>query len=166
MAEAASVRILYPVFAMFALVCVVLMRMRSMRFAAVRKGEVSADYYKAFAGGSEPEPLRVVARHFSNLFEMPVLFYVGVLMTYVTHQVNAWLVGCAWLYVALRTLHSYVHLTTNNVIVRLSVYLASAFVLAVLVDEPADPAVPGSSDLRDRASPAAANCDVCRRADS
>jgi hypothetical protein len=124
--------ILYPVFAMFFLVAVVLLRMRAMRFAAVRNKEVRAGYYRAYQGQEEPEPLRVIARHFSNLFEVPVLFYVGAIMTYITHQVSYWLVVCAWIYVALRYVHTYVHLTTNNVIVRFSVYFASGFVLVVM----------------------------------
>ena len=121
-------QILYPVFAMVLLVAFVLNRMRSMRFAAVRSEEISAGFFRAYAG-DEPERLRVVSRHFTNLFEMPVLFYVAVLMAYVTRQVNVWLVAGAWLYVALRYLHSYVHLTSNDVIRRFSVYIASAAVL-------------------------------------
>jgi hypothetical protein len=132
MSEAAPVHILYPIFAMFLLVTIVLLRMRSMRFAAVRKGEVSIRYYRAFQEGIEPEPLRVVARHFKNLFEVPVLFYVGVIMAYITHQVNDWLVACAWTYVALRYLHTYVHLTANDVVVRFGVYIASGFVLLLM----------------------------------
>ena len=132
MAEPSPTLILYPVFAMFLLVAVVLLRMRSMRFAAVRRREVSVDYYRAFQGDEEPEPLRVVSRHFSNLFEMPVLFYVGVLMAYVTHQVSWWLIGCAWAYVALRCVHTYVHLTSNDVRVRFGMYFASGFVLLVM----------------------------------
>lgn len=56
MTEAAPTLILYPVFAMFLLVTVVLLRMRSMRFAAVRKKEVSAVYYRAYQDGAEPDP--------------------------------------------------------------------------------------------------------------
>ena len=88
--------ILYPVFAMVLLVAIVLLRMRKMRFAAVRRGEVSVKYYRAFQDGEEPEPLRVVSRHFVNLFEMPVLFYVGVIFIHITHQASYWLIGCAW----------------------------------------------------------------------
>jgi hypothetical protein len=124
--------ILYPAFAMLALVFFVLNRMRSLRFAAVRNREIDAGYYKAFQGAEEPEPLRVVSRHFSNLFEMPVLFYVGLLMIYVTHQTTVWLVGCAWLYVVLRYVHSWVHLTNNEVMTRVLVYFASGFVLLVM----------------------------------
>jgi hypothetical protein len=130
--DPASNQILYPVFALFALVVFVLMRMRSMRFAAVRNREVSVRFYQAFQDGSEPEPLRVISRHFVNLFEMPVLFYVVVLMTYVTHNVSGWLVGCAWAYVALRYAHSYVHLTSNHVPVRVGVYFASGAVLLLM----------------------------------
>ena len=132
MAPAARTLILYPAFAMFFLVAIVLLRLRSMRFAAVRSREVSAGFYRAYPEGGEPERLRVVSRHYVNLFEMPVLFYVGVLMTYVSQHVTYWMVYCAWAYVALRYLHSYVHLTSNNVPVRFTVYFASAFVLLVL----------------------------------
>ena len=124
--------ILYPVFAMFLLVAIVLLRMRSMRFAAVKNREIGVGYYRAFQGGEEPEPLRVIARHFSNLFEVPVLFYLGVLMTYVTHHVTWWSIACAWAYVALRYAHSWIHLTSNDVVVRFSVYFASGAVLVVL----------------------------------
>ncbi len=132
MNEAESARILYPVFAMFLLVSVVLLRMRSRRFAAVRKQEVDVAFYKAYPDGGEPESLRVISRHFSNLFEMPVLFYAVVLMIYVTHHVSTFLVVCAWLYVALRYLHSAIHLGSNNVVARFSAYFASAFVLALM----------------------------------
>ena len=132
MTEPSPALILYPVFAMFLLVGVVLLRMRSMRFAAVRSGEVSVGFYRAYPEGGEPEPLRVVSRHYVNLFEMPVLFYVGVILTYVTHQVSYWMITCAWAYVGLRYLHSWVHLTSNDVRVRFSLYFASAFVLLLM----------------------------------
>lgn len=125
-------RILYPLFAMFLLVSIVLLRMRSQRFAAVRRKEVDVDFYKAYPDGGEPEALRVIGRHFANLFEMPVLFYVVVLMIYVTHHVGTFLVVCAWIYVTLRYVHTVIHLGSNNVVARFSAYFASAFVLAVM----------------------------------
>jgi hypothetical protein len=131
-AEAAPNLILYPVFAMFLLVAIVLVRMARMRFAAVGRGEVGARFYRAYQDGEEPEALRVVTRHFINLFEMPVLFYVGVILTYVTHQVSYWMVGCAWGYVAVRYAHTYVHLTFNDVLLRFKLYFASGFVLLVM----------------------------------
>ena len=132
MSSIAPVQILYPSFAMFVLVSVVLLRMRSLRFAAVRGNTVPMGYYKTFQGAEEPESLRAISRNFSNLFEMPMLFYVGSLMAYVTAQVNVWVVGLAWLYVALRCVHSYVHLTSNKVMVRFSFYFASNLALMLI----------------------------------
>src|ERR1700693_4866523 len=110
MTHASPTLIFYPVFAMFLLVIVVLLDMGCMRIAAVRKGELSIKFFRAYADGNEPERLRVISRHYVNLFEMPVLFYVGVILAYVTQQVSYWMIGCAWAYVAFRYLHSYVHL--------------------------------------------------------
>ena len=124
--------ILYPTFALFFLVTAVFLRMRSVRFAAVRRNEINVKYYRAFTGAEEPEEIRVVTRNFINLFEVPVLFYVATLMTYVTHQVTYWLVSCAWIYVALRYAHTFIHLTSNDVIVRFSLYLASGVVLFLM----------------------------------
>lgn len=132
MASAAPNLILYPVFAMFLLVAFVLVRMARMRLAAVGRREVSVKFYRTYQEGEEPEQLRVVTRHFINLFEMPVLFYVGVILIYITHQVNYWLILCAWAYVGLRYLHSYVHLTANDVLLRFRVYFASGFVLLAM----------------------------------
>ena len=132
MTHASPTLILYPVFAMFLLVIFVLLYMGRMRFAAVRKGELSIKFFRAYADGNEPERLRVISRNYVNLFEMPVLFYVGVILAYITDQVSYWMIGCAWAYVAFRYMHSYVHLTSNNVMVRFSIYLASTFVLTVM----------------------------------
>ena len=132
MNEIDAVQILYPIFALFVLVQIVLLRMRSMRFAAVRANQVPLGYYKTFQGAEEPQPLRAVARNFANLFELPVLFCVGALMAYVTAEVNVWLVGLAWLYVALRYAHTFVHLTSNPVMVRFSIYFASNVVLLAM----------------------------------
>ena len=124
--------ILYPVFAMFFLVAFVLVRLARMRFAAVSKGDVDARFYRTYDEGEEPKEIRVVTRHFINLFEMPVLFYVGVILIFISNQVNYLLVFCAWLYVALRYLHTYIHLTSNDVLTRFRVYFASALVLLVM----------------------------------
>ena len=124
--------ILYPVFAMFALAAIVLGRMARMRFAAVRRQEMSGAYYRTYRGGEEPEAIRVVTRNFINLFEVPVLFYVVVIMTYITAQVSYPMVVLAWLYVGLRYVHTYVHLTSNDVLRRFKVYFASGLVLMAM----------------------------------
>jgi hypothetical protein len=132
MAGPSPTQILYPVFAMFYLVAFVLFRMGRMRFTAVARREMDPRFYATYDDGQEPPHMRVVTRHFINLFEVPVLFYVGAILAYVTDQVTYWLIGCAWLYVALRYVHTWVHLGTNDVLTRFRVYGASGIVLLVL----------------------------------
>ncbi len=124
--------ILYPCFVMFLLVAFVLGRMAYMRVTAVRNREMNIKFYRTYSEGQEPEAIRAVTRHFINLFEMPVLFYVVVIMIYITGQVSYVLVGLAWTYVAVRLVHSAIHLTSNDVNLRFSAYFASAVVLLVM----------------------------------
>lgn len=79
-----------------------------------------------------PADVSLPNRNFTNLFEMPVLFYVACLILYVTNNVDSAGLTLGWLYVALRIAHSLVHLTYNNVFHRLAVFAASNLVLLVL----------------------------------
>ncbi|WP_197481102.1 MAPEG family protein, partial [Oleiphilus sp. HI0086] len=56
----------------------------------------------------------------------------GVILTYITDSVGLVSVVAAWLYVALRLVHSFVHLGNNNVSLRFASFAASMMALAVL----------------------------------
>lgn len=125
--------ILFPSIAMFFLSAAMLFRLGAMRFHASKAREVHMSYYALYRDNqAEPDYLRVMSRHAQNHFEIPPLFHVGVLMTYVTQQVSVWAVGLAWAYVVLRAMHSFVHLGSNNVNHRFSVFALSSTVLMVL----------------------------------
>ncbi len=65
------------------------------------------------------------ADNFRNLFEVPVLFFALAAIALATGYVPDWLVACAWVFFALRLLHSLIHCTYNNVYHRLAIFLAS-----------------------------------------
>lgn len=65
------------------------------------------------------------ADNFRNLFEVPVLFYALASIALATGYVPSWLVTCAWIFVALRIAHSFIHCTYNLVFHRLAVFLPS-----------------------------------------
>jgi len=98
------------------------------RFTAITRGEVSLDYYKLYHG-EEHEPLRKIARHFSNLLEVPPLFYLLTIIAFVSQLTGTLVVALAWAYVLLRLVHSYVHLGSNNVPVRFRIFVLSMVVL-------------------------------------
>lgn len=67
--------------------------------------------------------------HYRNLFEAPVLFYALCGFLAITQLTTLLLLACAWGYVFLRAAHTAVHLTSNKVIRRFQLFLASSIVL-------------------------------------
>jgi hypothetical protein len=72
------------------------------------------------------------ADNFRNLFEVPVLFYALVAIALGMRVTPPWLVAGAWVFVALRVLHSLIHCTYNRVVHRLAAFLAGFALLAGL----------------------------------
>ena len=123
---------IYPMFAMVVLTAVVLVTLFRARVAAVHQGQVSLAYFGIYQGGAEPESSAKAARHFANLFETPVLFYVVCLAAMVTNVTGVAMRVLAWTYVAVRLAHAYVHLGGNRIRHRLRVYFLSCLVLLAM----------------------------------
>ena len=70
--------------------------------------------------------------HFRNLFEVPVLFYLLCGFLAITKMTSVVLLACAWGFVLLRAVHTFIHLTNNNVIRRFQAFVASTIVLYVM----------------------------------
>ena len=124
--------ILLPPMALIGLTFFCVARLGYLRYAAVRDGSVDPRYYSSYQGFDEPEKLRIHSRHVLNLFEVPVLFYAITLIAYVSETATGTAVWLAWLYVVLRFLHTYVHLTSNIVLLRFRIFVFSVFTLAAL----------------------------------
>ena len=104
------------------------------RIRSVSSGAVKIKTYRTMAAESMPERLLVAGRSFNNQFEVPLLFYVvGTL--FVVLEAQSWLVlGLAWAFVASRYLQAIIHLTYNNVLHRMLVFiLGFIFVLALWI---------------------------------
>ena len=124
--------VLYPVFTMMALTFFTLVRLGMLRAQAVKSGEVDFRFYRLYRGYEEPEKLAAYSRHLIHHFETPILFYVLSIMAFITGQTGLLVIGLGWTYVALRFIHSYVHLTSNVVIVRFRLFVLSMLVLGIL----------------------------------
>jgi hypothetical protein len=122
--------ILFPLMALAGWTFAVLLLIPFQRFRAAFRNQVVADDFKFGESQNVPPGVSIPNRNYMNLLEMPVLFYVACLTLYVTKSVDAIALALAWTYVALRVVHSLVHLTYNNVIHRLSFFAASNVVLA------------------------------------
>ena len=72
------------------------------------------------------------ADNFRNLFELPVLFYMALVVAALTSQVNGVTLALAWGFVALRIAHSGIHCGYNKVMHRFRAYLFGCLVLWAL----------------------------------
>jgi hypothetical protein len=123
--------VLLPLFVQVALTFVLLFWMGGVRFTAVRNREVHA---RDIALGQSNWPPRItqIGNAYHNQLQLPVLFYILVVLALVTRQADAVFVVLAWLFVVLRIAHVYVHVTTNRLSRRFFVFTAGALVLAVM----------------------------------
>jgi hypothetical protein len=114
--------ILEPMGALAALTFLVLLFVPAMRMARP-SAQDSAD-------GDIPGAL--ANPNFVDLLEMPVLFYVICLMLYVTSRVTMPFIWMAWAYVALRAIHSIVHLTYDKFSHRMALFAVSNLVVIAM----------------------------------
>lgn len=76
-----------------------------------------------------PDHARQLANAFDNQFQLPVLFYLAVLLT-LWRGTAGWLeAGLALAFVALRCVHAVIHTTDNHIQRRFFAYTAGLFVL-------------------------------------
>jgi hypothetical protein len=93
---------------------------------------VTPDDFRYGESARVPPEAILPNRNLMNLLELPVLFYLASLMVYVIDKGDALFLWLAWAYVALRVLHSAIHLTYNKVLHRMLAFAASNFVLAII----------------------------------
>lgn len=120
--------IIYPMLAMVALTFVIWLWMYYTRVMPVLKGELSIDDYGK-ADMKYPARLHYATDNFSNLFEMPSLFYLLCTLLLITQSVTDGLLYMAWAYVGLRLLHSLIHCSVNNILYRFISYQISSWIL-------------------------------------
>lgn len=111
-----STAIFWPVIAQVALIHGIYFLMMRRRFGAVRAGTAKAQDYRIPT--IEPTPSATVARNLINQFELPLLFFLVCVLFHLTAGVNHVVLVVAWLFVASRYLHAFVHVTSNRLMVR------------------------------------------------
>lgn len=127
-----NLSLIFPMAVMVFMTFLVLMTMFRRRVRAVKAGEADARFYKTYQEGREPREIAQFSRHFVNLFEAPTLFYVACVAGLVTGIHASAMLWLAWLYVALRVLHSWIHLGTNSIPPRIRAYFVSWLVLLAM----------------------------------
>ncbi|MRV75225.1 hypothetical protein GJ700_26260 [Duganella sp. FT92W] len=124
--------IFYPVIVLTLWTLLVQIAIAFARFRAGARRQIQVEDFKYGESPAVPPDVCIPNRNYMNLLEAPMLFYVACLVLFVTAGVTHVAVVLAWLYVALRIVHSIIHLTYNHVVHRLTAFAISNGMLAVL----------------------------------
>lgn len=123
---------LYPMFALVVFTYSMLFLNLFWRIQAVRQKQVSIKYFRTFDEGEAPAHIKAGTRHYANLFEVPVLFYVAGVAALALDVTSTLLVVLAWLFVVCRVLHAAIHMSYNNVIHRALAFAVGAVVVLAM----------------------------------
>lgn len=121
--------ILFPVFAQVALTFILMFWTGKVRVGAVNRRDVRI---KDIALGQKawPDDAMKVSNSFNSQFEMPILFYLVVILLLIKGQITGLLVALAWFFVATRLAHVAIYTSNNDLRYRLGFFTIGA--LAVL----------------------------------
>lgn len=125
--------IVWPAFLLVALTYAVGLLAFRARVKAVKEGQLPLRFFKYMSGEVEvPESVTKTTRHFSNLFELPVLFYAAVAIGLSVPSLPNSTAVFAWLFVFFRFWQAIIHLGSNRVLTRVKVYWGGALSLLAL----------------------------------
>ncbi len=102
------------------------------RNRAIKSGDIKPDYFEEHNNDTPPSYVQKATRHWSNLYEVPVLFYAvcaAILALGLDDLVFTWL---AYSFLIFRLLHSFIHTTYNNIYHRLLIFACGLVVVLAM----------------------------------
>ena len=120
-----------PVVIQILLTVYLFVRLAVARAAAARQGLVNEER-RALHDDAWPDSVIQVNNCVRNQFETPVLFYVLVILLWLTNSVNLYVHVFAWAYVFSRIVHASIHVGSNDVPRRRTVFIFGGMNLIAL----------------------------------
>ncbi len=104
----------------------------ALRIPAMQKAKINAQDAVMKRELALPPRVMWPADNYNHLMEQPTIFYAAALAVEVSGAADPINIGLAWLYVALRVVHSLVQATVNIVTIRFMIFTVSSIALAAL----------------------------------
>lgn len=123
--------IFLPVLAQVLLTVALYLALQSAKHRALREGTVDAAR-RALDESAWPDYVRQVNNNIRNQFELPVLFYVLCLALFALQAAGLLAQVLAWVFVASRVVHAWVHTHSNVVPVRRRIFIIGVVVVLAL----------------------------------
>ena len=124
---------LTPVLALIAWTLIIWTWMYALRIPAMQAAQINPQD-AAHPGSLSvlPASVRQVADNYNHLHEQPTVFYALAFYCVLAGTGDETNVALAWIYVALRVLHSLIQCTVNKVMLRFSVFVLCSLVLIAI----------------------------------
>ncbi len=128
--------IMSPVLALVVWTLVILVWLYVRRIPAMRKAGIDPAKIKGSESYASLPPMTPkavwVADNYNHLHEQPVIFYALCIYSHLVGQNDGINVGLAWVYVAIRVVHSFIQITTNYVPLRFAVFNIGSLMLVII----------------------------------
>ena len=120
-----------PVIAQVALTFWLYIRLARAKAGAVRDGQVD-EARRALHDDAWPAPVMQINNCIRNQFEVPVLFYVLMLVAWSIRFATPFMLVLAWVFVISRFVHAAVHTGSNYVPLRRNVFMVGCIVVMAM----------------------------------
>ena len=127
--------ILYPMFLVITLSGILFLLLGATRVPSIIKyfGKLQAAKHSDDLRPNLPSSARNITDNYNHLFEQPTLFYALVTYIYLMEHADSTHLYLAWLYAALRIVHSVIQITSNNVSYRALMFIGSGACLMFMI---------------------------------
>ena len=125
------IAVLAPLFVEVALTFALLFWLGTLRARLVRSGAVKPRDVALGEPNWPPQVIRI-GNAYRDQLELPILFYLVLVLAAFSGRASVTLVVLAWVFVATRFLHALIHVTTNNLARRFALFLGGAAILALM----------------------------------
>ena len=122
--------IYWPVLAQLLIPVLVLLLNGKRKSADVKSGQFDREK-AAMDNEAWSKPVVLTSKNLANQFQLPVIFYVLCLILASIDAVAMVTLAVAWVFVATRYVHAYVHVSTNYVPFGMRVFLLGSLTLFV-----------------------------------
>ena len=123
--------ILLPLLVQIGLTCFLILWMAKERTVLFKRREIKWQDI-ALRQTSWPGRVQQIGNCFENQFEIPVLFYVLVVLAIAAKKADLMFVVMEWLFVATRLAHAYVFTTSNYVPLRGQFFIVGTIILFLM----------------------------------
>jgi len=114
--------LLNPLLAQVTLTALIWATLLTSRLVSMIRHRVGMEELKGDEGYRKIADTDAISDNFENQFEVPVLFYLALVLLMISGKSDPGIGVAAWLFVGSRVVHSIIHCTFNSVFLRFGAY--------------------------------------------